>query len=83
MRVVFSDALREHGNRGVSRGIHSKPPFRKRVYALNSSPAIARKGEVHFQPAGGFGGNCNLRDDEVELSSTKVSPIELCLGERT
>src|ERR1700719_3183606 len=44
MRVIFSDALREHGNRGVSRGIHSKPPFRARVYALNSSPAIVRRG---------------------------------------
>jgi hypothetical protein len=43
MRVIFSDALREHGNRGVSRGIHSEPPFWARVYALNLSPAIVRK----------------------------------------
>jgi hypothetical protein len=43
MRVIFSDALREHGNRGVRRSIHSEPPFWARVYALNLSPARVRK----------------------------------------
>jgi hypothetical protein len=43
MRVIFSDALREHGNRGVSHGIHSKPPFSARTYALGGSPAIVRR----------------------------------------
>jgi hypothetical protein len=42
MCALFSDALREHGNRGVSHSVHSGPPFRQKVYALNSSPAIAR-----------------------------------------
>jgi hypothetical protein len=49
MRVIFSDALREYGNRGVSHGIHSEPPFRARVYALNGSPAIVRKGVFNVQ----------------------------------
>jgi hypothetical protein len=42
MRVTFSDALREHGDRGVNHGVHSGPPFRAEVYAFNGSPAIVR-----------------------------------------
>ena len=42
MRVILSDALGEHGNRGVSHSVHNDL-LRGPICALNSSPAIVRK----------------------------------------
>jgi hypothetical protein len=44
MRVVFSDALGEHGDRGVSHSVHGGPRFPPKTYALNGSSAIVRRG---------------------------------------
>ena len=99
MRVVLSDAPREHGNRGVCHSVHNAPPFKRTTYAPNSFLAMVRREYAMSICGREIGGDrsghcsnarsdfkledCSVRGDKVELSLRDVSPIKLDLGERT